>query len=138
MRVSSSDVKAVRFPVTLRGYAEDEVDALLTLVINTLVDYEQRDAAARAEIDRLRSALDSCRETLATDSRHALADLYREAETRISVMLDEAVGSAERIVREALAANRGILDQAARMTLPGVPAAEGEGRSGSGEPRAAG
>ena len=39
-------------------YAEDEVDALLALVIETLLEYEQKDAAARAEIDRLRSALD--------------------------------------------------------------------------------
>lgn len=117
MRVSSSDIKAVRFPVTLRGYAEDEVDALLALVIETLLEYEQKDAAARAEIDRLRSALDGCREALVTENQGALRDLYRETESRMREMLDEAVNRAERIVGDALAAGQEILrDSPARVS----------------------
>ena len=118
MRLSSSDVQAVRFPVTLRGYAEDEVDALLALVIETLLEYEQKDAEARAEIDRLRSALDGCREALVTENQSALRDLYRATENRMREMLDEAVSKAGRIVGEALSAGQVIIGES-RMAARG-------------------
>lgn len=137
MRVTSSDVQAVRFPVTLRGYAEDEVDTLLALVIDTLLDYEQKDAAARAEIDRLRSALDGCREALVTENQRALRDLYRETEGRMREMLDEAVDRAGRIVGEALAAGQVIVDES-RTTAPDTATGEipapGEDSDAAAEP----
>lgn len=121
MRVSSSDVQAVRFPVTLRGYAEDEVDSLLALVIETLLEYEQKDAEARAEIDRLRSALDGCREALVTESQSVLRDLYSSTEKRMREMLDEAVDKAERIIGEALSAGRVIIGESRMAARVGAP-----------------
>ena len=111
VHVTSSDVQAARFPVTLRGYAEDEVDALLALVIETLRNHEQNEDSSRAEIERLRSALDGCREALVTEGRGALRDLYRETESRMREMLDEAVNRSRRIVEEALAAGQTILHE---------------------------
>lgn len=109
MRVSSSDVRAVQFAVALRGYAEDEVDALLALVIETLLEYEQRDAEAREELKRLRSALDGCREALVTENLDTLSALHRETEARVRDMLEEAGRMTERIIGEALEAGGKIL-----------------------------
>lgn len=100
MRLTASDVQAARFPVALRGYAEDEVDALLALVIETLREHENRDAAARAEIERLRSALDRCREALVDENLHALRNLYRETEDRMESILQEALDRVEGLLGE--------------------------------------
>lgn len=113
MRITSSDVEAVKFPVTIRGYAEDEVDNFLDLVIDTMSDYEKRDSEARAEIDRLREALDACvaaRLEEAETSR-SFKEQLAEMRTRIQEVVEEATRSSERVVDEALKAGEHIVEQ---------------------------
>jgi len=40
MRITSNEVQAVKFSVALRGYAADEVDAFLEIVVKTISEYE--------------------------------------------------------------------------------------------------
>ena len=113
MRISSSDVEAVKFAVTLRGYAEDEVDAFLDLVAATIGEYELRDVSSRGEIDRLRVALDECREARLAEIAPAgsLTDRSGEVQARIHDMLEGAARTSERVVEEALEAAEHVLDQ---------------------------
>ncbi len=100
MRVTANDVEEARFPVTLRGYGEDEVDALLSIVIKTLREHEERREAARAEIARLRSQLDECRERTVDTNLAALRKLHREAESRMRALLGEALARTEQMLEQ--------------------------------------
>ena len=108
MRVRSYEVEEVKFPVTIRGYAEDEVDAFLDRVVETLREYERRDAEGRSEVERLRAALDACREARAAESA-APGLPYEEAEARLRSLLAEAARASERMVEEALEAGEHLL-----------------------------
>ena len=126
MRLSSHEVEAVKFAVTIRGYAEDEVDDFLDLVVATIGEYEQRDIEARDEIGRLRSALDECREARIRESRPSgsLTARFGEAEARVRNMVEEATRTSERIVEEALEAGEHILDQIRRVYVAPQPRTE--------------
>ena len=92
MLVRSYEVEEVKFPVALRGYAEDEVDAFLDRVVETIKEYERSDAERRSEIKRLQAALDECREARireggAADAAQALSE---ETETRLQDMVKES------------------------------------------------
>ena len=128
VRISSSDVEAAKFPVTVRGYAEDEVDAFLDMVTETIGEYEQRDARAHEEIERLRSALDECRDARIGEraTSESLKDRYGEIETRIHDLLEEATRTSERVVEEALEAGEHILDQIRTVMTASSASAEGE------------
>ncbi len=121
MRISSYEVEEVKFPVTIRGYAEDEVDAFLDRVAAAVKEYEQRDAEARGEIGRLRSALDECREARIRESGApgSSTALHEEVEARLRGLLDSAARTSERMVEEALEAGEHILHQIrTAMTAP--------------------
>ena len=113
MRISSSDVEAVKFPVTIRGYAEDAVDNFLDLVIDTIGDYEKRDAETKAEIDRLRAALEKCMAARVEgdESSRSLGEQVADARTRIQDVVEEAARTSETLVKEAVRAGEHILDQ---------------------------
>ena len=129
MRISSHEVEAVKFPVTVRGYAEDEVDSFLDVVFTTIGEYEQHDTKARNEIDQLRSDLDECREARLREigTSGSLADRYGEVEARLNNMLEAAVRTSERIVEEALEAGAHILDQIRTALTAPLPRAEPDG-----------
>ena len=110
MRISSSDVEAVKFPVTIRGYAEDEVDRFLDVVIETMTDYEQREDRTRREIDRLRTELENCRASRLADLEGSQSDAP-DVEDRVKRMLEEASRTSEQIVADALDAAEQILEQ---------------------------
>ena len=126
MRLSSHEVEGVKFAVTLRGYAEDEVDALLDLVVATIGEYEDRDAKARSEIERLRSDIDECRKARLLEIRGPSSDrdAHVDVENRVAGMLEEAVRTSERVVEEALEAGEHILDQIRTALEPSLPGAE--------------
>ena len=128
MRISSHEVEAVKFAVTIRGYAEDEVDAFLDMVFATIGEYEERDAKARDQLDRLRSALDECREARIRESGTPGSPTARdgEVEARLHTMLEEAVRTSDRIVEEALEAGEHILDQIRTAMTTSSPGVEGD------------
>ncbi len=111
MRIGSADVEAVKFSVTIRGYAEDEVDAFLDLVVDTITELERRDATSRKEINRLQKALDDCRTGRLADLTSSSRDMSRTAEDRVQAMLDNAAQTSEQIVEEALEACEYVLDR---------------------------
>jgi len=113
MRITSSDVEAVKFPVTIRGYAEDEVDNFLDLVIDTMGDYEKREAESRAEVDRLRTALDECMAARLEEAEtsRSLGEQVADVRSRMQSMMEEATQTSERVVGEALKAGEFILEQ---------------------------
>lgn len=108
MRVRSYEVEEVKFPVTIRGYAEDEVDAFLDRVVETIREYERRDAEGRSEVERLRAALDACREAQIEEGA-ARGLPYEEAEARLRSLLEEAARASERMVEEALEAGEHLI-----------------------------
>ena len=113
MRITSSDVEAVKFPVTIRGYAEDEVDNFLDLVIDTMGDYEKREAEAEAEVERLRTALDECMAARLEEAEtsRSLKEQVADVRARMQDVLDEASRTSERMVEEALKVGDYILEQ---------------------------
>ena len=123
MRLTAHEVDAVKFSVTIRGYAEDEVDAFLDLVAATLGEYENSDTAARDEIDRLRSALEECRAARLRESRAGAvqATAFEEVEARAKRMVEEAARASERMVEEALEAGEHILDRIRQALRPAPP-----------------
>ena len=133
MRISLHEVEAVKFRVTFRGYAEDEVDTFLDLVVETIGEYERSSFDARTEIDRLRSALDECREARIRESGSSgsLMARFGKAEDRLSSMMEEATRTSERIVEEALEAGEHILDQLRTVLTASRPPAE-DGKPGHG------
>ena len=84
MRITSNEVQAVKFSVALRGYAADEVDAFLEIVVKTIAEYEGIHDRLQREVKRLREALDECRET-------RFAEGPAKARTVVTVQADEAV-----------------------------------------------
>lgn len=129
MRLTAHEVDAVKFSVTIRGYAEDEVDAFLDLVAATLGEYESNEAGTSDEVDRLQSALEECRAARMRDSRPGGAPGagLAEAEARTKAMVEEAARASERMVEEALEAGEHILDQIRReLTTAARPAADAE------------
>lgn len=113
MHITSSDVEAVKFPVTIRGYAEDEVDNFLDLVIETMGDHEKREADAKVEIDRLRAALDECMAARLEEAEtsRSLREQVSEVRARMQDVVEEATRTSERVVEEALKAGEYILEQ---------------------------
>lgn len=114
MLVRSYEVEEVKFPVALRGYAEDEVDAFLDRVVETIKEYERSDAERRSEIKRLQAALDECREARiqeggAADAAQALSE---ETETRLQDMVKEAARASERMVKRAAFASERMVEEA--------------------------
>lgn len=124
MRIRSYEVEEVKFPVTIRGYAEDEVDAFLDRVVETIREYERRDAEGRSEVERLRAALDACREAQIEESS-APGARCEEAEARLRSLLEEAARASERMVEEALEAGEHLIARiraAAENASPPPPA----------------
>lgn len=113
MRITSSDVEAVKFPVTIRGYAEDEVDNFLDLVIETMGDSEKREAEAKVEIDRLRAALDECMTARIEEAEtsRSLKEQVADVRTRMQDVVEEVTRTSERVLEEALKAGEHILEQ---------------------------
>lgn len=113
MRITSSDVEAVKFRVAIRGYAEDEVDNFLDLVIDTMGDYEKREAEAQAEIERLRAALDECVATRLDEAEtsRSLKKQVADVRARMQEVVEEASRTSERVVEEALRAGEHLLEQ---------------------------
>lgn len=113
MRITSSDVEAVKFPVTIRGYAEDEVDNFLDLVIETMGDYEKREAEAKTEIDRLRAALEECMAARLEEAEtsRSLKEQVTDVRARMQDVVEEATRTSERVVGEALKAGEHLLEQ---------------------------
>ena len=114
MLVRSYEVEEVKFSVALRGYAEDEVDAFLDRVVETIKEYERSDAERRSEIKRLQAALDECREARireggAADDAQALSE---ETETRLHGMVKEAARASERMVKRAAFASERMVEEA--------------------------
>ena len=122
MRITSGDVEAVKFPVTIRGYAEDEVDNFLDLVIETMGDYEKREAEAQAEIDRLRAALDECTAARLEEAEtsRSLKEQVSDVRARMQEVVEEATRTSERVVAEALKAGEHILEQVRSAMSPGL------------------
>ena len=114
MLVRSYEAEEVKFSVALRGYAEDEVDAFLDRVVETIKEYERSDAERRSEIKRLQAALDECREARireggAADDAQSLSD---ETETRLHGMVKEAARASERMVKRAAFASERMVEEA--------------------------
>lgn len=129
MRLTAHEVDAVKFSVTIRGYAEDEVDAFLDLVAATLGEYENSDTAASDEIDRLRSALEDCRAAHLRESRSGAIPgaSLGEVEARTRTMVEEAARASERMVEEALEAGEHILDRISQVfTTAPAPSEEAD------------
>lgn len=131
MRLSASEVEAVKFSVALRGYAADEVDAFLDVVAKTIEEYEGVRSRSQDEIRRLRSALDECREAriaagVATGSVVTVeAD---EAVARVRSVIDEAARTSEQMVENVLEAGEHLLDQFRAAVTP-PEQRDGPGRS---------
>ena len=124
MRITSNEVQAVKFSVALRGYAEDEVDAFLEIVVKTISEYEGLHDRLQREVGRLRTALDECRENRIAEgsakARTAVTVQADEAVARVRDMIDEAARTSEQMVENVLEAGEHLLDQFRAAMTPGA------------------
>lgn len=123
MRITSNEVQAAKFSVALRGYAEDEVDAFLDIVVKTISEYEGLHDRLQREVGRLRSALDECRENRIAEgsakARTVVTVQADEAVARVRDMIDEAARTSEQMVENVLEAGEHLLDQFRAAMTPG-------------------
>ena len=114
MRITSNEVHAVKFSVALRGYAADEVDAFLEIVVKTVAEYEELHDRLQREVKRLRDALDECRESrIAGGPAKAQTVTVQadEAVAQVRSMIDEAARTSEQMVENVLEAGEHLLDE---------------------------
>ena len=123
MRITSNEVQAGKFSVALRGYAADEVDAFLEIVVKTISEYEGLHDRLQREVRRLRDALDECRENrIADGSGQAQTVVTVQADevvARVRDMIDEAARTSEQMVDNVLEAGEHLLDQFRAAMPPG-------------------
>ncbi|MDE0370291.1 MAG: DivIVA domain-containing protein [bacterium] len=123
MRITSNEVQAVKFSVALRGYAENEVDAFLDIVVKTVSEYEGLHDRLQREVGRLRAALDECRESRIAEgsgkARTVVTVQADEAVARVRDMIDEAARTSEQMVENVLEAGEHLLDQFRAAMTPG-------------------
>ncbi|MCY4620843.1 MAG: DivIVA domain-containing protein [bacterium] len=131
MRITSNEVQAVKFSVALRGYAADEVDAFLEIVVKTVADYEGIHDRLQSEVKRLREALDECRETRIAagpaKAQTVVTVQADEAVARVRDMIDEAARTSEQMVENVLEAGEHLLDQF-RAAMTSGESQDGPGR----------
>ena len=124
MRITSNEVQAVKFSVALRGYAADEVDAFLEIVVKTISEYEGLHDRLQREVGRLRAALDECRENRIAEGsakdRTVVTVQADEAVARVRDMIDEAARTSEQMVENVLEAGEHLLDQFRAAMTPGA------------------
>ncbi len=125
MRITSNEVQAVKFSVSLRGYAADEVDAFLEIVVQTIAEYEGIHDRLQREVKRLREALDECRESRIAEgpakAQTVVTVQADEAVARVRDMIDEAARTSEQMVENVLEAGEHLLDQFRAAMTPAEP-----------------
>lgn len=123
MRITSNEVQAVKFSLALRGYAVDEVDAFLEIVVKTISEYEGLHDRLQGEVRRLREALDECRENRIADgparAQTVVTVQADQVVARVRDMIDEAARTSEQMVDNVLEAGEHLLDQFRAVMTPG-------------------
>ena len=98
MPLNPIDVQQQTFKLSLRGYAEDEVDEFLDDVVISLRDYEQRLRDAQERVAVLEEQASANRET-----EDAMRRTFLAAQRTADTIIDEAKVESERLLAEARA-----------------------------------
>lgn len=112
-RVTAGQVNKTRFPLTSltrRGYQPDQVDRFLALVADELASRDQREAALKADADKLKEAL---RNWQSQQNSRRLQQTAPETPTSTAVnLVSQAQQQAESYVTQAQHYSRQIIAQA--------------------------
>lgn len=96
MPLSPIDVQQQTFKLSLRGYAEDEVDEFLDEVVISLRDYEQRLRDSQERVAVLEEQMSASRET-----EDAMRRTFIAAQRTADTIVEEAKAESARMLEEA-------------------------------------
>jgi cell division initiation protein len=107
MKISPLDIQQKRFPIRLRGFAEEEVHAFLALIREEMEELLRVNASLKEQLHRteiqIRQFFDMeiiLRDTLIT-SEHMLDDFKTKARREAELIMKEAELQSEEIIRNA-------------------------------------
>ncbi len=111
MRVTADEVREIKFSVALRGYAPDEVDSFLDVVVDTLSEYEAYRSRSRKRLGELESTINRIVTGQSADDRGD-AD---ETVVGVRSMVEEAARVSEQMVEQALEVGEHLLEELRKL-----------------------